>query len=471
MASLTLSSGGPPPATFHHLTDSLVHIVSSFLPIQQRCLTLAHTSRQTRSHLLSSPNHPCDPLLLVSPALLRSLRQPDTSPQYAQYVSSLPLSLCVTAAVFYDGPSPLLKPILCDEFVAACGLPAVHSRPQSIKDYEAEADEDKEDDDDDEEDFDAPAEEQYASFHRKKDKPEYGEPLAFSSASALLQTALRGLTRLVLRHVSVPLADLALLLSGAPRLRTFICNQVQHMTPAALLLLARCCPLVEHISLINPVSAVLSMTEERLDAAEEQLEQLQPPSPAPPAECFTSLRLLEVRLANYDTDIDEAGFAMLMQLLADAPLQWLSIHTMASLPAASFSLLSRFTTLQGLDMTCCCRPAVYVLLYGNEKRADWDDTPDVPSLYTEPTDTELYPETARCTRHFLSPAARTAFFEAVASLPTTPDDRAVYLEARETDIDEWPKGEIDFLMAELPRERRRRHFYGESDTAFDSEDE
>lgn len=82
------------------------------------------------------------------------------------------------------------------------------------------------------------------------------------------------------------------------------------------------------------------------------------------------LRSLGVLLAGYQTDVDEAGFALLIQLLADAPLHWFASRTMAHyLPP--FSLLSRCTALDGIDMTCCSRPSVYVLLYGSDRGSEY----------------------------------------------------------------------------------------------------
>ena len=465
-----------------------MHYLSSFQAVRERCHALLPTCHHIRSYLLTSPSHASDLLLPVSAALLRSLRQSEASLQYIQYVASLPLSLCVENVRYPNDPSPdTLLPLTPDAFIAACGLSTTSTRrrPRAGEEDEAEAaeEEDEEGEGDEEVEYeefddDQDGEEGWAMNHRKKDKFDYGAPLVLTSLSPLLRSALRGLCQLVLKSVSLPLSDLSLLLSGAPRLRIFTCNNVQHVSPAALLLLARCCPHVEHVSLTNHYSTVLCMMEDQLDAAEDQLELLDPPPPPPPELAFTSLQSLEVRLAGYETDVDEGGFALLAQLLSDAPLQWFTFHTLAGLPATSFSLLSCFSALRGLDLTCCCRPAVYKLLYGAEHEGaagmPWDmrdDVPEVVSLYTEPVDQKDGDHTAHCTRRFLSSAARSAFFDAVAELPPTPDDRVAFVKARETDVDVWPKAEIDFLLVELPRERRRRFFYGGECEAFDSEDE
>ena len=467
MASVSASRGDSASTVAYSLLSAdLVHLLSSFLAIRSRCLALLPTCRYINSHLLTSPAHSSDAVLAVSSALLRTLSQATTSAQYAQYVSSLPLSLVVGMADMWPNSIPPADWLTPEQFIAACGLPSTHSRPQTLQQYEAEADPEAE------EDFDAPAEEQYARQRTTKDRLDYGPPLVLSSLSPSLQTALRGLTHLRLRHVSLPLADLSSLLSCTPRLRAFCSEEVQHVSAAALLLLARYCPMVQRINLVNSRSPVLGMRKAQLDAAEQQLQLLSPPPPPLPSEPFTSLQTLEVKLADFEADVDEAGFAQLVSLLASAPLQWFRFCTMAALPAASFALLARFDALKGLDMTCCCRPAVYALLYGAEYAGMGEGAPNAVSLYTEALVFGLQnSKAANCSRRFVSTAARAAFFEAVAALPSTPDDRAAYVAAREEDIDEWPKADIDFLVVELPRERRRRFYYEGAGEGFDSEDD
>ena len=452
---------------YNLLSADLVHHVASFLDIRARCSTLLPTCHQLRSHVLTSPSHASDDVLPVSAALLRSLCLPAGSPQYAQYVSSLLLSLHVEAADTSSQPQSGYS-LTPEQLMAACGLPTTHRRPQSLEQYKAEAEEE-----DEEKDEDARGEEAYARYHAKKTRFDYGEPLVLDMLSSALRIACNGITRLTLTNVSLTMADLSLLLSCTPRLRSFRCDGVQHVTAAALLLLARHCPLLQHISLSNPRSSVLRMTKAQLDAAKDALDQLNLPPPAPPAHVFTSLLSLNIRLADFEADVDEAGFAQLVSLLSAAPLRWLRFSTMAALPAASFALLARFDALRGLDMACCCRPSVFALLYGSQIEGMWQGMPDdAVSEYTKAVKAwNVTNSTANCTRRFLSPAARIAFFDAVSALPTTPDDRDEYVAARETDVDEWPKADIDFLLLELPRERRRRFFYGGCGDGFDSEDE
>ena len=299
-----------------------------------------------------------------------------------------------------------------------------------------------------------------------------------------LRLALGGVVRLCLHHVSIPLASLAMLLSSMPRLRSFASDHCQHVSATVLLLLARSCPEMVRISLENATSAVLHVRQSWREEAQRSLEQLQLSAPVLPSPAFPALRALILQLPGYDKDVDAAGFASLVQLLNDSPLQWLSFRTVAALPASSLQQLSRLRHLRGLHLSYSMRPAAAKLLQGRRFLSMYDLEgggwyPSPRPLYTEKVraadcDFLFEGEPLPCTTRFQSSDARLHFFSALAALPAA-DERPAFLRKRVRDVCRWIKTDgAGTMLRELPRERRwrltrRQHLFAHE--AEDSEED